>query len=215
MLQRVATAMRFDESYKERAQLLDGAWVTLRLIRPSDKDMVKRGFERLTPESRYRRFMGTKKYLSEKELEFLTKVDGTNHVAIIAAHESEDGTTEGVGIARFVRLTDGGHVAEAAVTVLDAWQNRRLGTLLLDRLAAAALERNVSHFRAVALPDNPAIRGLLKELGPAVTIRNDGDQIAVDVALERVREREHQVAPDALRRMLKLVAQSGSAPSVR
>ena len=59
-------------------------------------------------------------------------------------------TGQGVGVARYVRELDRPHVAEAAVTVVDAWQHRGLGGKLLRRLCARATENRIRVFTRVA-----------------------------------------------------------------
>jgi hypothetical protein len=55
--------------------LRDGVRVTLRGIAPSDKSLLAASFERLSPESRYRRFFTAKTRLSAAELDYLVDID--------------------------------------------------------------------------------------------------------------------------------------------
>jgi RimJ/RimL family protein N-acetyltransferase len=173
----------FDERYDERARLRDGTLVHLRLIGPEDKALLRDGFARLSPASRYRRFFAAKRELSQKELRYFTEFDGTNHLAIGAVRVRGDRSEEGLGVARFVRLPDDPKVAEAAVAVVDDYQNRGLGHLLLLRLVAAARERGVERFRATTLADNPAARALMDDLGAEPDTSREDDTLSVDVAL--------------------------------
>jgi GNAT superfamily N-acetyltransferase len=121
------------------------------------------GFERLSPESRYRRFLAPVPRLSPSLLAFLTKVDGIDHYALGALAE-EDGEMVGVGVARFVRLADR-EAAELAVTVIDAYQGRGIGAQLLDALVLEALERGVTRFEGVLLAENLRARRMLARTG--------------------------------------------------
>lgn len=153
---------RFDEDYREEAELSDGSRVLLRVLRPEDRPLLVRGFQRLSAESRYLRFMGSKAELSEEELESLLTLDGDDRFAIGAVGtDPRSGEPEGLGVARFARLPDDPEVAEAAVTVVDEAQGRGLGSLLLRRLAAAARERGVRRFRGDILSCNEPMRRLL------------------------------------------------------
>ena len=135
---------RFDASYEEIVVLRDGSRVLIRPIRPSDKAALERGFEQLTAASRYDRFMGHKTELTEEDLQYFTEVDGIDHVALAALLVGEgDADEEPIGTARFVRLRDYDDVAEAAVTIIDAYQGHGVGTLLLERLLGAAWERDI------------------------------------------------------------------------
>ena len=68
--------LRFNSDYSERVELDDGQAVTLRLVRPTDKQLLLQGFERLSPASRHFRFMGVRNTFSEADLRYLCEVDG-------------------------------------------------------------------------------------------------------------------------------------------
>jgi GNAT superfamily N-acetyltransferase len=178
--------MFFDSDYREGARLDDGTPAEIRMIRASDQDLLRRGFERLSPESRYRRFLAPKRSLSDRELRYFTNVDGIDHFALIALTTTANGEGEGLGTARFIRLRADRTCAEAAVTVVDDWQGKGLGRLLLLRLIAAARERGVSHFRAYVLADNRKMHSLLEELGGATRIRSADGTVELDVPLPDV-----------------------------
>jgi len=97
----------FTLDYVEHAVLADGTPVRLRLIRPEDKELLRAGFNRLSVESRYARFLAPKASLSDDELRYLCDVDHEHHLAITAARDDQpDGEATGLGIARFIRLAD-------------------------------------------------------------------------------------------------------------
>jgi len=166
---------RYDASYEETVELSDGQRVYLRLARPSDKEMVLDGFERLSPDSRYARFMAPKSKLTDAELRYLTEVDGIDHFAIGAIRRHLVSKDEGVGIARFVRLHDQPDTAEPAVTVADDYQGKGLGSILLQRLIEAAWERDIRWFVTELLAENTASRRMIEALSPEVKFRQSGD----------------------------------------
>src|SRR5689334_12259749 len=98
----------FSLDYRERAVLRDGTAVRLRLVVPEDKELLRAGFERLSPASRYARFLAPKFQLSDDELRYLCEVDHDRHVAIGALRDDgEAGAAPvGLGVARFIRLSD-------------------------------------------------------------------------------------------------------------
>jgi GNAT superfamily N-acetyltransferase len=199
----------FDERYRETAALRDGSGVTLRLVRPDDKELLRRGFDRLSSRSRYRRFLAAKTRLTDAELAYLTEVDGHDHFAIGAVAEGADGREEGVAIARFIRSQSDPRAAEVAVAVVDDWQGKGLGTLLLLRLVAAARERGIERFAGQVLASNQAVRDVLAQLPAGVHAVASGGELAVEVDLPEV----HSTAipsPDdrdtPLRRLLAMVA---------
>jgi GNAT superfamily N-acetyltransferase len=144
--------------------LEDGTAVTFRPIRPEDKARLRAAFERLSPESRYRRFFAAKDHLSESELRYLTEVDYVTHFAWVALLK-DDPDEPGIGVGRWVLSADEPEVAEAAVTVIDDYQNRGLGKALLALLVQSASEQGIRAFRASVLGDNVQMLGLLRDLG--------------------------------------------------
>lgn len=159
--------MFFDASYREPAVLRDGRAVVLRLIRPDDKALLRRGFLALSPESRYRRFFSPKQDLSSDELRYLTEVDGVRHFALGALTPDE---ADGLGVARFIQLDGEPGVAEAAIAVADHAQGQGLGSLLFQRLVAAAIERGVARFRCEMLGTNAGMAELARSLATVASV---------------------------------------------
>jgi GNAT superfamily N-acetyltransferase len=177
------TALHFDAGYHERLVLGDGSPVEVRLVRPEDRALFVEGFSRLSPESRYRRFMSSKRELSEAELTKLTELDGTLHFALGATQLDPVGREHGLGIARFVRSADALDTAEPAIAVVDDAQHQGLGRALLERLVAAALERGVRRFRFEVLASNGPMRSLVHELAPGAREEREDEVIVCEVEL--------------------------------
>jgi RimJ/RimL family protein N-acetyltransferase len=186
---------------EERVRLRDGSTVIVRPVRPEDRELFAAGFERMSGESRYRRFMSHKKKLSERELDFFTRLDHDLHEAI-GAIDVETG--EGAGVARMHRHADDPEMAEAAVTVVDDWQGRGLGGLLLERLTARAQELGVKHFDASLFTTNKAMLRLFQKLGCMRSEREGLDVLAIDVELPVTD------SPEALSTALRSVAEGSS-----
>jgi RimJ/RimL family protein N-acetyltransferase len=140
-----------------------GRVVTIRPIRPDDRERLRASHERLSAESRYRRFMATKPHLTEADAEYLVEIDGCDHYALVATFVAGAGE-DIVGVARFVRLPDDATAAEFAIVVGDEWQHQGLGGELLGRLADAAVTRGVRRFIALVFVDNLAIQRAIERL---------------------------------------------------
>lgn len=190
--------------FREVDRLEGGATVVVRHIRPEDAAELRRGFLALSPESRYRRFFGALTELDEPTLEYLTRVDGHDHVALVASIESLDLKTErGVGVARFVRSEREPNVAEAAVTVVDDMQRMGVGTVLMMALGHAARERGVDRFRCEVLCSNEAVVKALLDVG-AVIVERGPSSVVLDVPLG-------EDSGGRVRRALKVVSEHLSA----
>ncbi|GIW41628.1 MAG: hypothetical protein KatS3mg076_2205 [Candidatus Binatia bacterium] len=197
--------MTIDTDFRLVRHLADGTPVRFRLLVPEDREALRAGFERLSPESRYRRFFSPMPRLSEKFLDYLTRTDNENHLAVVAERLDENGNPcEGLGVARFVRSRDDPTVAEAAVAVVDEFQGRGVGTLLLWLLTCAALERGITKFRGYVLADNEGTRAFLDALVEHPEIRFDGGTLLYEVALPASRA---PASPESgIRSLLRLAA---------
>ena len=158
-------------------ELRDGSRVVIRPIEPDDRAALVEGFERLKPESRYRRFFGPVTQLSERDLDYLTCVDHHDHEALVAV-DAETG--EGVGVARYVRT--GPDVAEPAIVVVDDWQGRGAGSRLLDALVERAREEGIRRFQAPVLAYNAEAIHVLEALGQT-TRKQQGREVELTIDL--------------------------------
>jgi RimJ/RimL family protein N-acetyltransferase len=146
--------------------LRDGSRVLLRPAVPADRALLVEAFERLSPESRYRRFFAPIQSMSGSLLDYLTAVDYVDHFAwaAISAEPGLLGEPYGVGVSRYVRLADPA-AAEMAVTVVDDWQGKGLGRILLDALVLEALENGIERFEGDVLVENRPMQEMLRRTG--------------------------------------------------
>jgi len=156
-------------------RLRDGVSIRIRPIEPDDRAELAAGFERLSPESRFRRFLSPIVRLSEHDLDHFTQVDHYDHEALVALDAETD---EGVAVARYVRT--GPDRAEPAVAVVDDWQGRGVGSALLDALADRAYECGIRCFEATVLATNSQALALLQGLGDT-TYTHVGSETVVQV----------------------------------
>jgi len=160
-----------------RIGLRDGSSVLIRPIDPADRELLRSGFDDLSERSRYLRFQSPLTELSDDQLSYLTVVDHHDHEALLAIDPESD---DAIGVARFVRVNDG--VAECAIVVADKWQNRGLGSELLERLVERAQDEGIERFTALVLADNNDALRLLERLGDTVR-RREGSQVELDIEL--------------------------------
>jgi GNAT superfamily N-acetyltransferase len=163
--------------------LRDGSHVRVRQGHSSDRELLLRGFERLSPESRYRRFLVPMPELSESMVRYLTEIDHHDHEAMIAIDEQ---TGEGIGVARYVRNPERPDAAEVAVTVIDNWQGRGLGTLLLEVISARAREEGITTFTALMLATNRQMMDVITTLGPVRVVDQEAGTVEVEMPIPTI-----------------------------
>ena len=190
---------RYGDSYSETVELSDGSPVQLRLMRPSDKSAMQQGFRKMSPRARYQRCMGQKSELTDHELQYFTEVDGIDHFAICALLPGSASSDEGIGTGSFVRLPNAAETAEPAFTIIDAYQRKGLGTILLERLLRAAWERDIRWLHFELLADNLGMKRLLDAVSHH-EVRFENDGAGCLVALFPVPEPEHPATEPVLRK---------------
>jgi GNAT superfamily N-acetyltransferase len=177
--------------------------VLIRPISPDDKTELAAAFDRLSPESRYRRFFAPLERLSAGDLAYLTDVDHHDHEAVVAL---EPGSEWIVGVARYVRDEDPAE-AEVAVVVADPWQGLGVGSALLERLVERAREEEIRQFVAIVLSDNSEALELFRSMAPDSSwIRRSGSgQNEMLIELPEA----GALAESRLGRVLRAVAREG------
>jgi GNAT superfamily N-acetyltransferase len=183
--------------------LRDGSRVRIRQGHRSDRPLLVRGFQQLSEESRYRRFLAPIPQLSEQMVRYLTEVDHVDHEALVALND--DG--EGIGVARFVRSPARPETAEVAVTVIDEWQGRGLGTVLLEVIAARARAVGITAFTGLVLAGNHEMLELMSGLGPMTIVDSSAGTVQVQTPIPVA-----GLSP-ALRKLLRVAARRQLEPA--
>lgn len=168
------------------ARLKDGTSAQIWPLLPSDRELVRDGYEHLSAESRRHRFLASVPHLTDTLLEHLVdEVDGVDHVALALVVVDEEHVGVGVGVGRIIRYDDDPTAADLAVTVEDAWQGRGVATALLDELVR---ERplGVTRIVTVVASDNDASLAMLRRLGPTTVTPAGVNRLDVVVELPLV-----------------------------
>lgn len=143
----------------------------LRELRPDERWVVREVFSGLSPESRLRRYHAPLHRLSDAMVARLAAVDGSAHVAVAAEARGHDGWHP-AGIARLVRIAPG--EAELAVEVVDRWQGRGVGRMLLEDLRQRAAGLGYVSVTGSILVGNVPMLELLRSVFPGAVVRQDG-----------------------------------------
>jgi acetyl coenzyme A synthetase (ADP forming)-like protein len=130
------------------AVLADGGTVHIRPIRPDDAPAHRAFFSRLSMETIYFRFFSAKRELTDAEVQHFTTVDYQDRMAFVAYLQDEM-----IAVGRYDRLATSDR-AEVAFAVADEHQGRGVASLLLEYLAAYALDNGITRFSADTLAEN-------------------------------------------------------------
>jgi GNAT superfamily N-acetyltransferase len=143
--------------------LRDQSHVLIRPIAPQDKEAERAFIEGLSAQAKRYRFLGAVRSPSEALIEKFTNIDYIHEVAFVAV-TPDDGRQQIVGVSRY-STDESGLNCECAVTVSDEWQNRGLGTLLMQHLIEVARARGIRTMHSIDSAENVQMRDLAAHLG--------------------------------------------------
>lgn len=174
------TSTEFIKTRTSEIELANGKRVLVRPVGPEDRQRLKEGLARASPESRYLRFLRSMEFLSDRDADYLTNLDYSDHFAW-GAVDADAPDQPGLGVARYVRDQNDPTAAEAAVLVVDDVQGMGIGTLLVRLLAESALENGIDRFTALVAAENTPVLELLSAAGAGLD--HDGSDVKVTVPL--------------------------------
>jgi acyl-CoA hydrolase len=157
--------------------LRDGTEVFFRPVKPTDESALAEMLYSLSEQSVRTRYMAHTMTFPHRDVQQLTNIDYRSDVAIV-------GTVPGVSGEQIVAMTQyfldpKTQVAEVAFLVHDEWQQKGMGTFLLEYIAKVARVRGVKSFCAKVLPDNKAMLAIFHNSGYKVNTEFDGQAYSV------------------------------------
>ena len=195
--------------------LHDGTPALLWPLLPTDAETLRDVFRRLSPRSRYHRFLHVLDQLDDPMIRLLVdSVDGVHHIALLLIVLPPEGQEELIGVAHLVQYADDPATADIAVTVVDDWQGRGAGTALGSALLARR-PAAVTRLRTLVAAGNRASLALLARAGRmSAGLPEQGVlDVTVDLpAATRARSTVEQVADFWTQGMRKLIDQTYMFP---
>ncbi len=188
------------------AVLRDGSTVRIRPGLPSDRSRLEDYFIAMSPVTRRMRFWGAAVDIGHVTTQALDQ-DYVDHLTLIAM---SGGGSNGaiVGGAQYYKIDP--RRAEVSFSVADEMQGHGLGSLLLERLAAAADAAGIHTFVAHVLPENHVMIDVFRQSGFDVSIRAKPGSIDVEFAtsttleaIERFDRRRVEASVNAVRAILE------------
>ncbi len=158
----------YPTQYVTRWKLKDGTPVTVRPIRPEDESLMVRFHQTLSERSVYYRYfmpLRVEQRIAHERLSRLCFIDYDREMALIVEHKSPNtGEREILAVGRLSKQ-HGANEAEFAIVISDQWQNRGLGTQLLNRLVQIGRDEQLERITATILPDNREMQHVCRKVG--------------------------------------------------
>ena len=157
----------YPSQYISGWQAHDGTSFTLRPIRPDDEPLMVDFHHQLSETSVYMRFFLPLKLdfrVSHERLFTKCFIDYDREIGLVAEYLDEEGTRRIAGIARLIRKHSD-NSAEVAFLVADKFQNRGLGTHMLERTIQIARKEGISILEGATLSDNYNMKEMFIKAG--------------------------------------------------
>jgi GNAT superfamily N-acetyltransferase len=154
-----------------------GEQVSIRAVRPDDRERIVKAFRGLDRRSVYLRFFSHKKELGDEELRRVTECDGVIEAVLVATVGSGDREII-VGLGSYVRS---GAAADIAFAVEEDFQGRGIASRLLQQLVDIARANGIVRFEADVLAENTPMLAVLRNSG--LRMRTSHEQGVVHATL--------------------------------
>ena len=164
-------------------RLKNGLPVTLRELRPDDRERMARAVRGLDAQSIYTRLFSHRKELTDAGLDRIMRIDPQSEVVMVTTTGS--GADEAIiGAARYVVTADTPvRKAEIAFTVEEDHHGQGIAGRLLQALAAVARDRGIAVFEADVLSENPSMLRVFERTGWPLRKRSEGGVVHLELAL--------------------------------
>jgi len=166
--------------YLAAETLRNGLAVTVRALRPEDREKVTRAVRGLDDRSIYFRLFSYRSELTEAALDRIMRFDPEREVALLATTGSGAEETV-IASARYVVLSP--QSAEVAFMVEEDHHGQGLASRLLRHLAKIARKRGILTFEADTLAENKAMRAVFERTGWPMKTQREGTAVHVALTL--------------------------------
>jgi len=170
--------------FRQPITLRDGRAALIRVMRPDDKERLKKAFAKLDPQSVYTRFFSMRRELPERAFERIAEIDFVKLAGLVVTVGTGADETVIAG-ASYVGRTeaDGAKVAEVAFTVEEDFQGQGLASRLLAALVTLARRHGLVRLEAEVLAGNAPMLVVFERSGLPLRRRRESGVIHLDLHL--------------------------------
>jgi acetyltransferase len=141
----------------------DGTEVTIRPIRPEDEPAEQEFIRGLSEETSRRRFFSVIKDLQHDALVRFCNIDYDREMALVAEVKDGDKRVQ-IGVGRVI-VEPRENRGEFAVVIADKYQEKGLGTKILDMLIGVAEEKGLESIYGIILAENTEMIAICEKMG--------------------------------------------------
>lgn len=165
------------------ATLKNGTAITIRPLRPDDRERMARAVRQLDAETIYTRLFSHRKELTEAGLDRIMHVDDSEVVLVATTGSGEQERIVGGGRYVVSSSQPAAIRAEVAFTVEEDYQGLGIAGRLLQALAAVARARGVGMLEAEVLSENPSMLRVFERSGLPLRKRSEGGIVHLELTL--------------------------------
>lgn len=165
------------------ATLKNGTAITIRPLRPDDRERMARAVRQLDAETIYTRLFSHRKELTEAGLNRIMHVDDNEVVLVATTGSGEQETIVGAGRYVVSSSQPAAIRAEVAFTVEEDYQGLGIAGRLLQAVAAVARARGVGMLEAEVLSGNPSMLRVFERSGLPLRKRSEGGIVHLELTL--------------------------------
>lgn len=165
------------------ANLKNGLAVTIRELRPEDRDAIVRAVAGLDVETIYMRLFGYHP-ITAPDIDRIMQVDPGHELALVVVIGTPP-THQIIGSCRLIELEpeNGRRAAEVAFMVEEDYQGLGIAGRLLDLLIGIARSRGIAALEADVLAGNRSMLRVFHRTGLPTRLRNDGESVHLNLSL--------------------------------
>lgn len=168
---------KYPKELEHYETLRDGTEIFFRPVKPTDDAALSEMLYSLSAKSVQTRYMTRTIAFPHKDIQQLTNIDYQEDIAIVGVVPGISGEKI-VAIAQYF-LDPKKQAAEVAFVVQDEWQQKGMGTFLLEYLTKIARQKGVKSFYAKVLPANKPMLAVFHNSGYKINTEFDGEVYSV------------------------------------
>ena len=181
----IESVTTYPKKYETEVLLRDGSRIRLRPLKREDTKDWLAFINKLSPHSRYLSFHYFAKEMTEEDAARFCTIDYQNTFALVAKVLKAK-RSEIVAVGRYYRLPNK-QSAELALSIADAYQEKGIGTKLIERLANAARNHDIDTFEADVLAENKPMMQVFRNYGFHITSKLEAGVYHVSFPIARTR----------------------------